>query len=241
MGKEEKLTGLTTTTSTMTRIIQSPFDEVAEFKDGLFHFNFQLSLKWMEKQGRILFGDHFRIYPEDHVLIYKLLVYAINDQESCTKSGLSLRKGILLIGPVGAGKSQLMSLVNYFFPPEKQYRIKAAREISFELEKDGYSVFNRYSKGSVRNLNGRIIPQVWCFDDLGVDNIQKYFGTQCNVMAEILLNRYDQFVSRGVLTHATTNLSAPELEERYGNRIRSRMREMFNLVAFDKDAKDKRC
>jgi DNA replication protein DnaC len=207
---------------------------------SLFHFNFQSSLKWVKRTGRDLFGDHFRIYPEDHPLIYKLLVYAIGDQGSCSKSGISLRKGILLIGPVGAGKSALMALANYFFPPEKQYRIKAAREISFELEKDGYSVIHRYSKGSVRTLNGRLIPQVWCFDDLGVDQVQKYFGTQCNVMAEILLSRYDQFVSRGVLTHATTNLSAPELEDRYGNRIRSRMREMFNLVAFDKDAKDKR-
>jgi len=41
-------------------------------------------------------------------------------------------------------------------------------------------------------------------------------------------------------THATSNLSASELEEYYGNRVRSRMREMFNLIAFDSGAKDKR-
>ena len=62
----------------------------------------------------------------------------------------------------------------------------------------------------------------------------------CYVMAEILLSRYDLFVSKGMLTHATTNLSASELEERYGNRVRSRMREMFNLVAVDKNSGDKR-
>jgi DNA replication protein DnaC len=55
-----------------------------------------------------------------------------------------------------------------------------------------------------------------------------------------LLSRYDLFVSRGIPTHVTTNLSASELEEKYGNRLRSRMREMFNLVAFDKNSKDKR-
>jgi len=59
-------------------------------------------------------------------------------------------------------------------------------------------------------------------------------------MAEILLARYDLFTTKGMLTHVTTNLSASELEAIYGNRIRSRMREMFNLVAFDKKAKDKR-
>ncbi len=43
-----------------------------------------------------------------------------------------------------------------------------------------------------------------------------------------------------MITHATTNLSASELEEYYGNRVRSRMREMFNLISFESSAKDKR-
>jgi len=60
------------------------------------------------------------------------------------------------------------------------------------------------------------------------------------VMGEILLSRYDLFISKGIPTHVTTNLSASEIEEKYGNRVRSRMREMFNLVAFDKNAPDKR-
>jgi DNA replication protein DnaC len=59
-------------------------------------------------------------------------------------------------------------------------------------------------------------------------------------MAEILLSRYDLFISKGIPTHLTTNLSASEIEEKYGNRVRSRMREMFNLVAFDKNVQDKR-
>jgi hypothetical protein len=61
-------------------------------------------------------------------------------------------------------------------------------------------------------------------------------------MGEVLLSRYDLFLetNRKVKTHATTNLNAEELEERYGNRVRSRMRELFNLVAFDQNARDKR-
>jgi hypothetical protein len=59
-------------------------------------------------------------------------------------------------------------------------------------------------------------------------------------MGEIILSRYDLFLSDKIKTHATTNLNAQELEERYGNRVRSRMRQLFNLVAFDKNVKDKR-
>jgi len=63
-------------------------------------------------------------------------------------------------------------------------------------------------------------------------------------MGEILLSRYDLFTQTGhsqrIKTHITTNLNAEELEKRYGNRVRSRMRTMFNLISFDKNSKDKR-
>jgi hypothetical protein len=59
-------------------------------------------------------------------------------------------------------------------------------------------------------------------------------------MAEIILSRYDIFISKQVITHITSNLSASEIEAAYGNRVRSRLRNMLNLIAFDKDTKDKR-
>jgi hypothetical protein len=36
------------------------------------------------------------------------------------------------------------------------------------------------------------------------------------------------------------NLNSAEIEKKYGLRVRSRMREMFNLVAFPADTPDKR-
>jgi hypothetical protein len=38
----------------------------------------------------------------------------------------------------------------------------------------------------------------------------------------------------------TTNLSSSEIEDYYGLRVRSRLREMFNLIAFPSSTKDKR-
>ena len=194
----------------------------------------------MEERGKILFGNHFSIVQTDFDLIYKLLVYAIGDQENTARHGINLRKGILLTGPIGCGKTTLMQLVSYFFPRETQYTVKPARDITFEFEKEGFAVINWYSKGSYFRYGNMPIPKVYCFDDLGLEQTPKYYGNECNVMAEILLNRYDLFVSKRMMTHITTNLSASELESIYGNRIRSRMREMFNLVAFDRDSKDKR-
>ncbi len=206
----------------------------------MHQFGFTDCRNWLEKLGKQKYGEHFRLYQEDSALIYSLVVYAIEDKKEASKRKLDLKKGILLSGPIGCGKTTLMSLVKYFFQPRKQYQIKSTRDISFEFEKNGYKVINRYSK-SLSNLSyTNPVPSIFCFDDLGIEQTQKHYGNECNAMAEILLSRYDLFISKGIPTHLTTNLSASEIEEKYGNRVRSRMREMFNLVAFDKNAGDKR-
>ena len=114
--------------------------------------------------------------------------------------------------------------------------MKTCRDISFEFIKDGYQTIHKYSNGN----NSYSEYRNYCFDDLGVETNLKYYGNECNVMAEIILSRYDIFISKQVITHITSNLSASEIETTYGNRVRSRLRNMLNLIAFDKDTKDKR-
>jgi hypothetical protein len=41
-------------------------------------------------------------------------------------------------------------------------------------------------------------------------------------------------------THCTNNVNAEEIQERYGERLRSRMRELFNLVGLNASIEDKR-
>jgi energy-coupling factor transporter ATP-binding protein EcfA2 len=200
-------------------------------------FDFTKCLSFIEVTGKKLYHPNFRVIADDYEIIFKLLVYFLADKANCEKYGISLRKGIILSGPVGCGKTSLINILRCFQKPEDRFVMKTCRDVSFEFIQDGYPVISKYSKLSF-NKNDQ--PRVYCFDDLGTENNLKYFGNDCNVMAEILLSRYELFVSRGMLTHLTTNLNSSEIEEAYGTRIRSRLREQFNLIAFSESAKDKR-
>ncbi len=198
--------------------------------------SFEQCLDWMQEKGRELFGEHFTVSEDDHELIFKLLVYFCKDKTNAEKLKISLNKGILLTGPVGCGKTSLITLFRLFLPQECRFGVKPCRDISFEFVQEGYSTILKYS--TLAFVNER--PRTHCFDDLGTENPLKFFGNDCNVMAEILLSRYDLFIHRRMITHITTNLTSNEIEVLYGTRVRSRMREMFNLIGFNKDVRDKR-
>lgn len=200
------------------------------------HYNYQEIIAWIEQKGIELYGTHFKILETDYPIIYKLIAYFLKDEQTCFQYNINLNKGILMSGPVGCGKTSLMSLMKFLTPVEYKFIVKPCRDVSFEFIKDGYEVIHRYSRGKLEQLE----PKIYCFDDLGLENNLKYYGNECNVMAEILLSRYDLYISRRIQTHITTNLSASEIEAQYGNRVRSRMRELFNLIAYDNNTKDKR-
>ena len=200
------------------------------------HYSYDEVITWLEKKGVELYGNHFKILETDYPIVYKLIAYFLKDEPTCFQYGINLNKGILLTGPIGCGKTSLMNLMKYLTATEHKFFVKPCRDISFEFIQDGYQIIHKYSNGKLYQSE----PRTYCFDDLGTENNLKYFGNECNVMAEILLSRYDLFISKKLFTHITTNLSATEIEKHYGNRVRSRLREMVNLIAFEKSTQDKR-
>ncbi len=200
------------------------------------HYSYFEVMQWIEKKGVDLYGSHFKILESDHPVIYRLVAYFLKDEQAAFQFGLDLEKGILLAGPVGCGKTSLMNIMKYLTTTEMKYIVKPCRDISFEFINDGYGTIHKYSKGKLYESE----PRIYCFDDLGVENNLKYYGNECNVLAEVILSRYDIFIAKRIPTHITTNLSASEIEQHYGIRVRSRLRQMVNLVPYDKHTKDKR-
>ena len=199
-------------------------------------YNYPEIMAWLESKGKLQFGEKFHFREADIINIQKLICYFLKDEVMATHFNLDLSEGILLSGPVGCGKTTLMTLMRHVAQPNYKFIMKTCRDISFEFIKDGYQTIHKYSNGN----NSYSEYRNYCFDDLGVETNLKYYGNECNVMAEIILSRYDIFISKQVITHITSNLSASEIETTYGNRVRSRLRNMLNLIAFDKDTKDKR-
>ena len=202
---------------------------LGKFDGKIVVYDFPKVLTYLDAKGKLIFGKDFKIFDEDHEIILKLCNYFVKDKEKCAQNEIDPDKGLLLTGPVGCGKTSLMRLLKHIVPLQRPYRVIPARNIVFGFNHIGYK--------TIEDFGDR---QFFCFDDLGVEPIGRYFGKDCNVMGEVLLSRYELFLKTKIKTHATTNLSAIELEDMYGNRVRSRMRQLFNLVAFDKNANDKR-
>lgn len=200
------------------------------------HYNYEEVCSWIEKKGIELYGKRFQIIESDLPVIYKLIAYFLKDEQAAFQYSLDFNKGVLLIGPVGCGKTSLLNIMKFLTPIEHKFLIKPCRDISFEFIHDGYEIIHKYSKGKLYQSD----PKIYCFDDLGTENNLKYFGNECNVMAEIVLSRYDIFISKKIPTHITSNLSASEIEAHYGLRVRSRLRQMVNLISYDKNTIDKR-
>ena len=201
-----------------------------EFSLGKFDgknvlYDFDKILIYLNAKGKLLFGKHFKIYDEDTEIIRQLCYYFIKDKTNCEQAGIDPEKG------VGCGKTSLMKLLKYLVPLQRPYMLAPCRNIVFGFNHLGYKIIEDYGDSSPI-----------CFDDLGVEPMGRHYGKDCNVMGEVLLSRYELYLQTKskIKTHATTNLNAEELEERYGNRVRSRMRELFNLIAFDKNTNDKR-
>lgn len=134
------------------------------------------------------------------------------------------RRGLLLMGGTGCGKS------------EGLLRLAGILKIEYVTASDILAVFGtaEYYR-MVRQpdfFSG--IPAALVIDELGAEpRPYVHYGTRHNVMADVLAMRYECFKHGGARTIIGTNLNLDELHEAYGDRVESRFWECFQMATYD--------
>ena len=163
--------------------------------------------------------SEFLIESEYKRVLYAIIAY-MSKNILYENNGGSFRKGLLLKGPNGSGKTTIFSIFNALGRQHKSFYfpIISCSEVvtkfnSAEFKED---VIKYYSFGN------------YCFDDLGKEPIASNFGKE-DIFIRILENRYREFCEKGTKTFITTNLTLEQIGIRYGVHIMDRFYEMFNI------------
>lgn len=165
------------------------------------------------------------------------IFYALCDYFTDNESHMDPKKGIMLCGNVGVGKTEMMKL--FTTNPYASYGIIGCRMVA-----DGFSFTTKDENPEdhiklYSNVRKAAKPHPYnhetlglCFDDLGTETIPAMnYGNSKNVMAEVIMNRYDNRLPF-YQTHITTNLMPDKIKELYGSRFLDRITQMFNQVVF---------
>ena len=141
--------------------------KLGELKGNHILYDFDKILIYLDAKGKLMFGKKFKIYREDRSILYKLCNYQIQDWQACKKLNIDIRKGILLSGPVGCGKTSLMKLIRLITPHYQSYEIIPTRNVTFAFNHIGYKIIEQYGDS-----------RFYCFDDLGVEPIGRHYGNR---------------------------------------------------------------
>lgn len=139
---------------------------------------------------------------------------------------LDTKKGLLFTGGVGLGKTSLFRIFQRFAK-------KLDLDTRFTIKPMMSAVYDVSESANVAAMKSLFTGNI-CFDDLGQEAATvKLFGNEIRVFEEIMTHRYNNFVTFGDKTHLSTNLTFPQIREKYGDRVASRVAEMMNVIAFE--------
>jgi hypothetical protein len=164
---------------------------------------------FINRNGNFIFNNGHRLY------ITAICYFLANDARFETELGYSFRKGLLVKGGAGIGKTRTLEAVlrNKLVPMQ----LFSILEITDRVKKEGECLLNTFGKVTI-------------LDDIGTEETPiKFYGTQINWFEEFILKYHLTDINFNHLI-ITTNLGGEEIENKYGYRVRSRLREMFNEI-----------
>lgn len=135
------------------------------------------------------------------------------------KLGFSLNKGLWIHGTVGVGKTYIFQCAarNEYRP----IKIYSMVDIADDIKHHGEFGFERG------------VFKIFYLDDVGTEEATiNHYGTKINWFKDFIETTYaTQKVFNNIVV--STNCSFDEIGEKYGFRVRSRIKDMFNIVDVD--------
>lgn len=178
--------------------------------------------------GRELVPDF--VIDENNRDAYNLIYFylASNPAFERTEDAHALGRGLLLLGQIGTGKTDMMRILQRCFnrlQDSRRFAYVSMIELARQYTIQGPEVIDRYAR---KNL---YVDEFGLIDANEVRKFESvsYYGNRVDVGELLVLNRYDEY-KNGVLTHFSTNLSGKQLEKLYDPRTYSRLFEMCNFI-----------
>lgn len=172
-------------------------------------------MKWTSEN---IFGKRLLVTNDNKKFITALCYFLSRDERFEKELGHSLKKGLLIRGISGVGKTFLVRCIeeNSLSPINVLSMIDIQEEIRTKGE---YAI----------NMAGKKIIYL---DDVGTEEATvNHFGTKINFFKNFIelvyLKNQNKTFSQLMIS---TNNSFAEIEDKYGFRVRSRMNEMFNVI-----------
>lgn len=134
------------------------------------------------------------------------------------------KKGLLLFGSVGTGKTLITTqIIPYLLLKEfgKKTIWCNARDLFKMYEPRKKSYFDIFT-------SDKCLSPI-CVDDFGQEEIVKNYGNNIDAFQEVVRRAYEKKQT----LFASTNLSAKEISNRYGDRTLDRLAEMCVIIPFE--------
>jgi hypothetical protein len=172
--------------------------------------------KLMKYNMRNIFKRELIVNEQTKSLITILCFFLSNDKRFETELGYSFSKGLLLRGPTGIGKTSLVECLsaNELNP----IHIISMLDVVDEIKSTG--------EYQIKRGDNKILY----LDDVGTEeSTALHYGNKINFFKNFIETVYlkNKIFNQLIIS---TNCSFTEMEEKYGFRVRSRMKDMFNVV-----------